>query len=168
MAQTAVAGRNIQDANHKVAHSFFLRALPARLSLLCRYGVPADFCGCRLVEVSCVKSGGDEDAAELAVHAGGGGWGLSAVPGSPVRCSVTSAGSWAVCQLQVIPAQRAYCQRGIGLRRCTNRATLDSGLSRQVLGTYRKDEGGLRLPGSLRRPRRTWSAHALSILDIRL
>lgn len=108
MAQTAVAGRNIQDANHKVAHSFFLRALPARLSLLCRYGVPADFCGCRLVEVSCVKSGGDEDAAELAVHAGGGGWGLSAVPGSPVRCSVTSAGSWAVCQLQVIPAQRAY------------------------------------------------------------
>ena len=34
--------------------------------------------------MSCVKSGGDEDAAELAVHVGGGGLGLFAVPGSPV------------------------------------------------------------------------------------
>lgn len=66
-----------------------MSGLFSRLSLLCRCGFPgqaddADFFGCRLVGVSCLKSGGDEDAAELAVHVGGGGLGLFAVPGSPV------------------------------------------------------------------------------------
>ena len=40
-----------------------------------------DFLGCRLVRARCVKPGGDEDAAELAVHVGGGRAGLAVVPG---------------------------------------------------------------------------------------
>src|SRR5262249_33566358 len=41
-----------------------------------------DFCWGGLVGVSGSESGGDEDAAELGEHVGGGGVGLGAVPGS--------------------------------------------------------------------------------------
>ena len=40
----------------------------------------ADFLGCWLVRARCLKSGGDDDAAELGGHVGGGGLGLAGVP----------------------------------------------------------------------------------------
>ena len=39
-----------------------------------------DFLGCWLVRARCLKSGGDDDAAELGGHVGGGGLGLAGVP----------------------------------------------------------------------------------------
>ena len=41
----------------------------------------AEFCGCWLVRARCLKSGGDDDAAEPGGHVGGGGLGLAGVPG---------------------------------------------------------------------------------------
>src|SRR6266540_3860586 len=57
-----------------------------QVSLLCRWVLPGqadglDFCLGRLFGSSGSKSGGDEDAAELGEHVGGGGVGLGAVPG---------------------------------------------------------------------------------------
>src|SRR6266540_1534189 len=60
--------------------------LGSQVSLLCRWVLPGqadglDFCQGRLFGPSGSKSGGDEDAAELGEHVGGGWVGLGAVPG---------------------------------------------------------------------------------------
>ena len=60
--------------------------LAARLSRLCGEVFPGqpdgvDFCGCWLVRARWLKSGGDDDAAELGGHVGGGRLGLGCVPG---------------------------------------------------------------------------------------
>src|SRR5512135_3323407 len=57
-----------------------------RLSSLCSEVFPgqaedADFFGGRLVRARCLKSGGDDDAAELGAHVGGGRLGFAGVPG---------------------------------------------------------------------------------------
>ncbi len=58
-----------------------------RLSRLCCEVFPGqaddvDFFWCRLARARCLKSGGDDDAAELAGHVSGRGLGLGGVPGS--------------------------------------------------------------------------------------
>ncbi len=60
--------------------------MASQVSLLCRWVLPGqpdglEFCQGRLFGASEPKSGGDEDAAELGEHVGGGGVGLGAVPG---------------------------------------------------------------------------------------
>jgi hypothetical protein len=75
-------------------------ALITRLSRLCRCSVPgqadgADFLRCWLIMVRCPKSGGDEDAAELGCHVGGGRRGLRLVPGGAVA-AVGDAGTGSV------------------------------------------------------------------------
>ena len=77
-------------------HAISTPYLPARISLLRRVGLPGqthgmDFCGCRLVKASLLKSCGDQDAPELGDHAGGGGLGLGAVPGGveAAGCDIT-------------------------------------------------------------------------------
>src|SRR6266481_8870049 len=57
-----------------------------RLSSLCGEVFPGqaedvDFFGGRLVRARCLKSGGDDDAAELGAHVGGGRLGFAGVPG---------------------------------------------------------------------------------------
>src|SRR5262249_36417889 len=66
-----------------------------RLSRLCHCVLPgqaedADFFGCWLVRARCLKSGSDDDAAELGGHVGGRRLGLAGVPGGagPVVCHV--------------------------------------------------------------------------------
>ncbi len=67
--------------------SFELFRGSSRLSRLCCEVFPGqaddvDFFWCRLVRARCLKSGGDDDAAELAGHVSGRGLGLGGVPGS--------------------------------------------------------------------------------------
>ena len=83
--------------------SHFRTPLITRLSWLCGKVFPgqaedADFFGCRLVGARCLKSGGDDDAAELGGHVGCGRLGFAGVPGGagPVFGHVRGvvAGGW--------------------------------------------------------------------------
>src|SRR5271155_3584822 len=71
---------------HPVAVILIWVDLVTRLSSLCGEVFPgqaeeADFLGCWLVRARCLKSGGDDDAAELGGHVGGRRLGLAGVPG---------------------------------------------------------------------------------------
>src|SRR5260370_27584869 len=78
----------------------FIFSLGTRLSRLCGggfrvfpgqpYGV--DFFACRLVTARWLKSGGDQDAAELGGHVGGGRLGLAGVPGGAGAAGVDVGG----------------------------------------------------------------------------
>jgi hypothetical protein len=68
-----------------------------RLSQLCGGGFPgqadgADFFGCGLVGARWLKFGGDEDAAELGGHVGGGRRGFRLVPGCAAAAVVEVGG----------------------------------------------------------------------------
>ena len=78
------------------------------------------FCGFWLVSVKSLKSGGDDDAAELGGHVGGGRLGLGGVPGCVQAAGLGVAGWWpAVAYQQTAIAWQASMN---GMVRSTARA----------------------------------------------